>query len=387
MTIAAPFQLVTEAAHFAELLRDVSRQDRIALDSESNGFHRYPERVCLLQVATVNAVYIIDPLALEDVSPLGEVLADDRIEKVLHGADYDVRSLDRQWGFRFRNLHDTGIAARFVGMERLGLGAVMLETLERTIDKDKELQRADWSLRPLKPRALDYAAGDVLHLLELRQVLGERLEALGRTGWVAEECARQAEVRYSTPDREMAFLSIKGAGVLDGRGLAILRALHHFREEQAIKQGRPPFRIITDQALLYLAAHPTEELAKVPGLGEYGVRRYGQGLRRALREGLDAEPVQRAWAPRDIPSAEETARLKLLKAWRTKEGERLGLDPSVLWPAASLERLSRAPDPLDAEVASPEVRHWQRRHMAPLLRAFVSAGLTPAPDAPTTPAV
>ena len=366
--------MVADAIQLGSLLTEVSRYPRIALDTESNGFHRYPEKVCLIQVATPVGLYLIDTLAIEDLSPLGDVLADDTIEKIFHAADYDIRSLDRQWGFRVRNLYDTSIAARFTGLSRLGLGSVIQETFGIELPKEKRLQRADWSIRPLSLEALEYAASDIRHLLELREVLGQRLETLGRTEWVAEESARLAEVRHTPADPETAFLSMKGSGALDGRGLAVLKALDSFREVEARRRGVPPFRVFADKTLLTLASDPAADLDTVPGLSRGVLRRMGRGLYTALGVGVNAPRVRRPPSgPRVVPVAGEPERLKALKAWRIEEGKRLELDPSVLWPLISLERLARAPESLEAEVEATEVRDWQRRHIALYLRASAAA--------------
>ena len=370
--LPTPFELVTDAPRLAAVLQALSRDRRIVLDTESNGFHRYPEQLCLIQLAIQDRLYIVDPLGIDDVGPLGQVLGDEAIEKVLHAADYDIRCLDREWGFRIRNLYDTSIAARFTGMNKLGLATVVQELLGSTPPKEKRLQRADWSLRPLSAEALEYAAGDVRYLLALRELLGERLESLGRTEWVAEECARLAEVRHTAPDMETAFLSMKGSGILDGKGLAVLKALCAFREAEALSRGVPPFRVLPDKTLLILAGDPAVDMDTVPGLSRGVLRRMGRGLHRALGEGINAQRVRRPRKPRVLPVAGEAERLQGLKAWRSNEGERLGLDPALLWPMPSLERLARAPETLEAELGAPEVRRWQGRYIAPALRAYLA---------------
>ncbi len=374
-----PLKTVAEPSQLRGLVRDLANQPAFALDLESNGFHRYPERVCLLQFATPRAVYLVDPLSLEDLSPLGPVLADQSIEKVLHGADYDLRSLDRDWAFEIGNLFDTGIAAKFVGIDKAGLATVTEEVLGTTLAKDKRLQRADWSIRPLSEEALEYAADDVRHLVDLRGALGRRLKQLGRTDWVAEECRRLAGVRYVAPNLETAFLSVKGTGGLDPRALAVFRALHRFREAQARLATRPPFRLFPDKALVELALEPSTKLDEVPGLGPNALRRWGRGLRQAVQEGLDSPPVQRPRAPRERVSPEESSkraeRLKGLKGWRSDLGKRLGLDPPLLWPTVSMERLSRGRDSLDDELNAAEVREWQRREAAPSLQAWMAGDL------------
>ena len=260
-------ETITVAARLQTVVESASTQPRVAVDLESNGFHRYPERVCLVQIAVGDAAYFVDPLSVEDVSPLGRLLADTTVEKVFHSADYDVRSLDRDWGFRVGGLFDTSIAAAFTGSERLGLAAVLKEHLDVDVPKSKKLQRADWTLRPLSDEMLRYAAEDVLHLARLRKTLHGKLLKLGRTGWVEEETERLAAVRHSPQDPEWGFLSMKGSRDLDGRGLAVLRSLHGFREKEARRRDRPPFKVLSDAVLVALASEPHSDLARVKGIG------------------------------------------------------------------------------------------------------------------------
>lgn len=344
----------------------------LAVDTESDSRHRYPEKVCLIQLSDGAETHLVDALAGLDYGGLGRAFADARAQKILHGGDYDLRCLDRDFGFAFANCYDTSIAARFAGLERFGLASLLEDLLDISIPKDQKLRRADWSRRPLLPDALAYAAADALHLPALRDALDDRLRALGRRDWVAEECARLAEVRHAPPDPETAFLSVKGAYALDERALAILKALWTFREGEARRLNRPPGYILSAQALVFLSANPNADLAKVPGLGPVLVRRYGRAIRAALAEGKAASPEIRPRAEGPfVPrmTKPESALLARLKKWRAGLGAELRLDPSLLWPMRSLERLARVPQSLDAELQSAEIRAWQRKEFAASLRA------------------
>ena len=376
MTVSPPLpvEIVSQAAQLESAVKAMLGSQYIVLDTESNSFHRYPEKLCLIQIATRNRVYVIDTIVLTEIISLKEVMADASIVKVVHGADYDIRCLNRHYGFRINNLYDTSIAARFVGLTRVGLAALIENLLGVTITKSKQLQRADWGQRPLSAEALDYAAADVRHVFALREVLSKRLQALGRTEWVAEECARLEEVRYAAPDLETAYLSIKGAWDLDERSLAILRSLFLFREAEARRQNRPPFFVMPETALIFLAASPTAALSEVPGLGQTGLQRFGRGLQQALREGLAAPPIRRLPPmPDEGMSREQFQRLGRLKAWRVSLGATLSLDPPLLWPTASLERLAKAPDMLESELASADIRRWQRDRFASALSAYLKS--------------
>ena len=374
VSLPLPVQIVSQSAQLDVAVHGMAGVKAIALDTESNSFHHYPEQLCLIQIATRHQVYIIDTISLKGLAPLKKVLADNAIKKVVHGADYDIRSLDRHYRFHIHNLYDTNIAARFAGMARFGLADLIKDLLGVTIHKSKRLQRADWGQRPLSAEALDYATTDVRYLLALQETLDQRLQTLGRTAWVTEECARLEEVRYAAPNMENAYLSVKGSNNLDGRGLAILRSLFLFREEEARRRHRPPFFVIPDAALIYLATSPATALSAVPGLGPSGLQRFGQSLQEALHNGLAAPPGhQPPSLPVERVSQEQLRRLSRLKAWRASLGTALSLDPALLWPTTSLERLARAPDTLGVELTSANIRHWQREHFASSLHAYLES--------------
>ncbi len=369
-----PVEIVNHAAQLDTTVKAMIDSRDIALDTESNSFHRYPEQLCLIQIATLHKVYIIDTIILKEIGSLREALAHASIVKIIHAADYDIRSLDRHCGFRVRNLYDTDIAARFAGLTRVGLAAVIEDLLGVTIPKSKRLQRADWGRRPLSAEALDYAATDVRYLFAVKEALDQRLHDLGRTDWVAEECARLEEVRYTAPSLETAYLSVKGVKDLDGRGLAILRSLFLFREEEAQRQHRPPFFIMPDTALISLATSPTAALSDVPGLGQTGLQRFGRALQQALRVGLAAQPISRPPPITDERmSRKQVQRLDLLKAWRISLAATLSVNPSLLWPMVSLKRLAKAPDTLDSELASADIRRWQHDRFTVALGAYLES--------------
>lgn len=359
-------------------MRHASGERRIGIDLESNGFFRYPERICLIQLSTLDRVYLIDPLAIGDMSPLGEVLADGAVEIVLHSGDHDIRSLDRDWGFRVGKVFDTSIAAAFVGMERLGLASILQDVMGVTIPKEKKLQRSDWSVRPLSDASLAYAAEDVRHLLRLRERLVEKLEALGRIQWVGEECGRLAEIRYRAANPDLAVFTVKGSRDLDGRGLAILKALLEYRERHALRMGRPHFRVIPDAALVSLATAPNTDLREVRGLGMFGRGRLAAGLRDAIKRGKVAKPLLRPRqrpGGRNFPRADRKAadrRLDMLRAWRVEHGTRLSLNPALLWPMKSLKRLACSRDDLETELQAPEIRRWQRVEFEDSLRRLLA---------------
>ena len=369
-TSSTPIELLTSSDQVSDLARILLQERCIAVDTESNSRHKYPERVCLIQVAASSKVYLIDPLAVDDMRPLGEVLADETVLKLMQGAEYDVRCLDREWGFRIRNLFDTSIAARFAGMSQSGLSALIEDLLGLKIPKLARIQKGDWSRRPLSQEALDYAATDVWHLQSIQKALETRLQTLERSAWVSEECARLEEIRYVAPDLGTAFLSLKGSRRLDGRAKAVLKRLFTLREAEARRRNRPPYYVLPHETLVHLAFNPAADLAQLPSLRGRADSRFGRLLRATLHKGLADPPISSPIRYRIPPVTPiELECLQMLKKWRVNLGRQLSIDPALVWPRVSLERIAKAPRALGAELQSLEVRQWQREQFATLLGA------------------
>ena len=352
----------------------IKEAPHLGIDTEADSRHHYPEKTCLIQIGAGDEVFIVDPLADVDVSLLGPVLHDRSIQKLFHGADFDLRGLNRDWGFEVRNVYDTNVSARFAGLERFGLSGLIEDLLGKSLPKDQRLQRSDWSKRPLSDQALDYAAGDVVYLADVRDAIDRRLAELGRTAWVAEELSRLEEIRWVPPDPDTAFLSVKGATKLNDRGLGVLKALYEMRDAEARRIDRPTAFIVPAEAMISIATDPKVDLAEVKGLGPNLLRRFGPSMRKAIKAGVDNGPIKRP--PPRFPfrprlNAQQDHRLKRLKEWRVKQGEELKLDPSLLWPMRSFERLAREPASFDDELTAGDVRSWQRDEFGPAVRALL----------------
>jgi ribonuclease D len=348
-----------------ELARSLEGCRAIGLDSESDSLYHHFEKVCLLQLATDRGdAFLVDTLEVRDLSPLAPALADSRLVKVLHGADYDVTTLKRDFGFAFASLFDTMIAARLLGRAEVGLAAVARDELGVALSKDN--QRDDWSRRPLTPRQEAYAIADVRHLVTLRDRLEEKLRAAGRHGWLREECdavaARAPASRRRNPD---GYLAVKGARRLAPRSLAALRELHAWRERRAEETDTPAFRVLGNETLLRLAeARPgAADLRAVPGLPARLAERHGRelvdaiGRAEALPEG-ELPVVPRA--PRPFVPDSVQRRAARLKAWRTAKAAELALDSSVVLPQRLVDRLAEAA-PRDAAglLAVDGLRRWR----------------------------
>jgi ribonuclease D len=337
----------------------------LGVDTEAAGYHRFFDRMSLVQLSSRGENFLVDPLAIDDLSPLAELFEDPAVEKVFHDADYDLRILDRDAGMGIRGLFDTQIAAAFLGERQLGLGNIVEKYLGLKLPK--EFQRADWAERPLSAGMMEYAATDTAHLPDLRDRLKEALEERGRLHWAEEEFRRREGTRWSEPeDRKEAFMRIKGARDLAPRGLAILRELHAWREEVARERDQATFRILSNQALLELSAAPrssVRELASVTGISEGMAQRRGRDILAAVERGqaVPEEELPR-WprGPRFERDPELEARVESLRDARSRAADRLELDAGFLIARATLEEIAKArPADRDALAQVSGMRAWQ----------------------------
>ena len=337
----------------------------LAFDLEADSSHRYRERVCLVQLAWHAHQVLVDPLGGASLEPLRGVLGDPRVRKVLHGADYDLRLLHREHALEIHGLFDTMVAARLVGETSFGLASLVERLLGAHVDKSH--QRADWAIRPLPPAMRAYAVDDTRHLLALAQVLEERLRRAGRMAWAQEEFLRLEGVRWRADTDESSTLrKLRGAALLDRRGLAIARELHSVRDRQARSRDVPPFRVLRDEVLCAIArARPTSaaDIARLPGLPR--ALAHGPGAREvlaAVARGLavpEGELPALARVARPRVTAEHEARVRRLVAARDALARELSLDRSVLAPRGLLERLASAVEAGADPRSVPDLRAWQ----------------------------
>ena len=359
------YEYIERPERLRELVEELRGETLLGADTEAAGYHRYFDRMSLVQLSTRSANYLIDPFSAGDLSPLGELFHDPAVEKIFHDADYDVRILDRDAGLHVAGLFDTQIAAAFLGEKQLGLGNIVEKYLGLKLPK--EFQRADWAERPLSAGMKEYAATDTAHLPALRDRLRAELEARGRLHWAEEEFRRREQTRWTEgDDTREAFMRIKGARDLTPRGLAILRELHAWREEVARERDQATFRILGNQALLEMSANPpggARDLPRVTGLSEGLAQRRGRDIMEAVRRGLAVpEDELPRWprSPRFERDLELEARVERLRDARTRVAGELDLDPGFLTARATLEEIARAqPKTLEELEQVPGVRRWQ----------------------------
>ena len=357
------YRYIDTQASWDDAADSLQHASQLALDTERNGRFAYQERICLIQLCDGEQTLLIDSLAIDDLSSFGAMLADESIVKVIHGCEEDVRFFDHDFGFTINNLFDTGLAARFLGVSRPNLGAVLEEFAGVTIPKDRNLQMSHWGLRPLSGPALDYAASDVHHLLPLADELEYRLQKMDRMDWVYEECLRLQELRYPPLEPlETAFRRIKGWDALNPRQAAILQELYAFRDGKACSWDLPPTVAASNDDLLQLAQSDGPVRRGIGGL--LANRCYGE-LLDAIEQGRRNPEVHKPSRPdhgNDLWTSERRGRLRLLKSWRSSLSDQLTLAVSHIWPTASLERIAMDPNVLEHELAGGdgEVRRWQR---------------------------
>ena len=351
----APATLVTAREHLEEVVAELRQEPRIAIDTESNGFYAYQEKVCLLQISSAREDYIVDPIAVSDLSALGELTADPHIEKIFHAGEYDVLCLKRDYGFSFANLFDTMIAGRLLGAKELGLAAAIRIYFGVTLSK--KLQRADWGLRPLSEAHLKYAQLDTHYLLQLSDILKAQLREKGREADAVEACAQLAElepvIRNFDPE---GFWRLAGRNRLTDRQLACLREIFLLRDKRAKSLDRAPFRIMPEELMVRIAADMPdshEALAKVKGMTSYLLRKFGRRPPGSPGTRPAGPAAGRASAHEPAPQQQRTPALRAPApmaqgAGRARSGG-AGRDPGHLEPAGDrARRRSRRARPLAA---------------------------------------
>lgn len=377
MSTRVEYELITAPATLVERMREIAHEQVLALDTEASSFHRYRERVCLVQISDRRRTWLIDPQALNDLTPLGTLLADPRMEVVIHDADYDLRILARDHGIRVENIFDTLIAAELVNEPEIGLAALLRKHLG--IQVDKKFQKADWSRRPLPAEMLDYAAGDTSHLIAIRDILKQRLIELDRWEWAEEEFSLLTNAPFERQGTdEPPFLRVKGAKALKPHQLAILREVHAWRESVAERMDRAPFMVLGNEPLLALATDPPANAAALqgrPGFSEKVLQRYGRDVLAAVQRGQDTPRDQWPRIPRPKRWQRDDDyedRVKRLKAVRDKLTAAHELRPGIVAANQILTEMARVmPRDMEALAALPGIRRYQVKHFgAELLAAL-----------------
>jgi len=344
----------------SSVMKAVTKATEIALDTEADSMHAYPEKVCLLQIRIEDQSWLLDPLSDNDLSPLMKALS--RKTLLFHAADYDLRLLFRRYSLKPCRIFDTMWASRMVGHERFGLEYMVRHYFD--IQLEKGPQTANWGLRPLTPEMECYAFNDVLYLMPLAKLLRERLEALGRLSWVEQICERLIDQACEPePDLSDTQWRLKGSHRLGRRALAFLRAIWHWREVEAVRSNRPPFFILAHDTVVRMAESAANDLPWREMIPRRMAMRRRKLLEQTIKEAKSLFPKafpERLKAKRFRASDVEKARADQLKEVRDKAAEKLGLDPSLIASRAMLTRLG-----LEEGSAWKELMPWQRDLLDP----------------------
>lgn len=342
----------------------LEQQKIIGVDLEADSMYHFKEKVCLIQIATRNTTAVIDPLQINNLSVLKPVFRRADIQKIFHGADYDVRSLYRDFKISVNNLFDTELACRFLGYQESGLEAVLKKRFK--VHLNKKYQRKDWSKRPLPKEMIAYAAKDVRYLVPLAKELHQELKHKGRLSWVEEECTYLSRVRAANTDSGPLFNGFKGAGKLSPKGLAVLEELLQLRKIKARQQDRPLFRIIGNKSILALAEMRPQNLKKLQKtevLGTKQIERYGKEVVAAINKALriptkNLPKYPRKTAPH-VPAI-VAKRVKELRAWRDNLAKQLQIDPAIICTKALISAIAvQRPLSESSLLKMKELKNWQ----------------------------
>lgn len=373
-----PFTYVDTEAALEPLVNRMRRARRVALDTEADSLHSYYEKVCLIQLDVLGGIYLVDPLSGVDLSRFLEVLS--RKPLVFHSAEYDLRMLLATFRFRPREaIFDTMLAAQLLGHEQFGLSSLVERFFAVALSKSG--RRSDWSRRPLTEAQQTYAAIDVCYLGPLADRFLADLAALGRVQWHRETCERMVEATARTNSRspEHAW-RIKGASKLDRRQLAFVREIWKWRENEAQRSDRPPFKIMGNQAILDLAvwaaSHPRASLDGGPRLPRHCRGNRLAALGRAIRRARELAPAR--WPELRRPSSPEPAAVEpkelvdALRAESARIARDLQIAPSVLAPRAALVAVAMSrPRSVDEIVECSALMRWQARQIEPAIRCLL----------------
>ena len=332
--------IVNNSETYQHMLAHLATQDTIAIDTESNSLHAYHERVCLIQLSSPTADFLVDPFVFDNLDELGKLFSREDIQKVFHAGDYDIGCLKRDFDFTFHNVFDTMLAATALAEPNLGLAALLEKYFG--IILDKKYQRANWGERPLKAEMLSYAQCDSHYLIPLRDTLLPQLEASNRLKLVLEEGEGMARLVKPLEQHIEDIWRVKGAQDLSAEALSLLDVLNHARELIASKRDVPPFKVFSDRALIEIAQtqpHYIQELSLLPSLSESQVRRYGSLLMQAIQTWRENPQKVNPRRNHRLSDA-EMKRRDALSNWRKQAGLDEGLPSNAIISRDLLERLA-----------------------------------------------
>ncbi len=368
----ARYRYIDTAGGLETLGRKIAAAGRVAVDTEADSLHSYFEKVCLIQLTAEGENFVLDPLAGLELTGFFRLLAEKNL--IFHGGDYDLRMLASGFGFRPRGeVFDTGIAARLLGYRKLGLAALAEELLGVVLGKGG--QKFNWARRPLPEEKIVYAVNDTRYLEPLADILLDRLRESGREEWARESCralVRETGRPKPDPDPDRVW-RIKGLKDLSREELALVRALWHWREEEARRADIPPFKVLGNQPLialaLWLRRHPDLPVTRGPKLPRTCRGERLRKLSAAVAAARQLPPGRRPFHPERKPPPPrvpgENERYQLLRERVAETARRLGLPASVVAPQAALRAIAREnPAGIAGMMEAGGLTSWQARLVA-----------------------
>ncbi len=358
------YKFIESEAELENICGNLLKENVIGVDLEADSLHCFEERICLIQIAAEKEVFLIDPFEFKDLSCFLEILENSSIIKVFHGADFDIRSLDRDYHIRVKNLFDTEIACRFLGIKERGLQALLKRNFN--IDADKKYQRANWSKRPFQPEMIRYAAMDVEYLIRLYKVIRQKLVERQRLSWAEEEFDIQVKVRYENYNTLPLFRRFKGAGKMDSRTLAVLENLLQVRMRIAKQKNKPLFKIMSNASLISLSENKPEtidQILKMKALSRKQVNMYGSLCLEAVVKAMTLESEKLPVYPKTKRAARDRrveSRMARLKTVREKLSSFMEIEPGFLLSNALINAIAlKKPENFDQLLNIKNIRRWQ----------------------------
>jgi ribonuclease D len=358
------YKFIESETELQQVCEGLLTEKIIGVDLEADSMHCFKEKICLIQIATKKQAYLIDPFEIKAAPFFIRVLENSDVMTVFHGADFDIRSLDREYQARVKNLFDTEIACRFLGVRERGLGALLKKHFN--VDANKKFQKEDWSKRPLSSEMIKYSVGDVTHLIELQDILKCQLMEKGRLSWAEEEFEIQAGVRYEGNHSLPLFVKFKGAGKMDNRSLAVLENLLQMRLTLAEKKDLPLFKVISNDSIMTMAFEKPvtiDRMIQMRALSPKQAGMYGNLCVDAITRALNL-------AHKDLPSYPKMrrpkrderveARIERLKKMREKLSLAMDMEPGLLLNNAAIEGIAMKNPATGEELLNIDsIRRWQ----------------------------
>jgi len=358
------YKFIESDGELKSVCDDLLKEKIISVDLEADSMHCFKEKICLIQIATAKQAFLIDPFKIKNILSFIAVLENNDVIKVFHGADFDIRSLDRDYNARVNNLFDTEIASRFLGTKERGLAALLKKNFD--VDINKKFQKVDWARRPLRQDMIEYSVGDVAYLTRLYEIIHKKLVANGRLNWAGEEFEIQTRVRHENNHALPLFKKFKGAGKMDNRSLAVLENLLQVRLNFAKKKDQPLFKIMSNNSIMAMASEKPVTIDQILNMGVLNQRQAGMygnhcldAIGRAMKiehKALPSYPKTR----RPKKNAKVQERIERLKKMREKISSSIGIEPGFLLNNALIGSIAfENPGNLNDLLKIENVRKWQ----------------------------